>query len=119
LFKRADDVENIHWGRGPSVLIGISVRRLWPPAVNRKRAWLLSPSKTRTAHTITSCSSGATTTSSHKTASWPVKPTASGANVDTLVLVYRVTLPTYVPPGRFDRFELVGRIFGHENDDRH
>src|ERR1039458_5083062 len=23
----------------------------------------------------------------------------SGANVDTLVLVYRVTLPTYVPPG--------------------
>jgi hypothetical protein len=34
-------------------------------------------------------------------------------------LVYRVTLPTYVPPGRFDRFELVGRIFGHENDDRH
>jgi hypothetical protein len=33
-------------------------------------------------------------------------------------LVYRVTLPTYVPPGRFDRFELVGRIFGHENDDR-
>ncbi len=23
---------------------------------------------------------------------------ASGANVDTLVLVYRVTLPTYVPP---------------------
>lgn len=29
---------------------------------------------------------------------------ASGANVDTLVLVYRVTLPTYVPPrpARFD-----------------
>jgi hypothetical protein len=25
---------------------------------------------------------------------------ASGANVDTLVLVYRVTLPTYVPPQR-------------------
>jgi len=44
---------------------------------------------------------------------------ASGANVDTLVLVYRVTLPTYVPPRRFNRFELVGRIFGHENDDRH
>ena len=27
---------------------------------------------------------------------------ASGANVDTLVLVYRVTLPTYVPPRQFD-----------------
>jgi hypothetical protein len=27
----------------------------------------------------------------------------SGFNVDTLVLVYRVTLPTYVPPHKFDR----------------
>jgi hypothetical protein len=27
---------------------------------------------------------------------------ASGFNVDTLVLVYRVTLPTYVPPRQFD-----------------
>ncbi|WOJ90396.1 esterase-like activity of phytase family protein [Methylocapsa polymorpha] len=29
---------------------------------------------------------------------------ASGANVDTLVLVYRVTLPTYIPPRRSDDF---------------
>src|SRR5262249_2860818 len=30
---------------------------------------------------------------------------ASGFNVDTLVLVYRVTLPTYVPPKQFDQDE--------------
>lgn len=29
---------------------------------------------------------------------------ATGANVDTLVLVYRVTLPTYVPPRKFDHW---------------
>jgi len=30
---------------------------------------------------------------------------ASGFNVDTLVLVYRVTLPTYIPPRQFDHDE--------------
>jgi hypothetical protein len=30
---------------------------------------------------------------------------ASGFNVDTLVLVYRVTLPTYIPPKQFDHGE--------------
>jgi hypothetical protein len=30
---------------------------------------------------------------------------ASGFNVDTLVLVYRVTLPTYVPPRGVDSFD--------------
>jgi len=43
---------------------------------------------------------------------------ASGANVDTLVLVYRVTLPTYVPPRSDGRFEHVGGLFDHDNDDR-
>jgi hypothetical protein len=40
---------------------------------------------------------------------------ASGANVDTLVLVYRVTLPTYVAPD-LDRFDLADR--DHDHDDR-
>jgi len=44
---------------------------------------------------------------------------ASGANVDTLVLVYRVTLPTYVPPRIGERFEHVGRFFEHDHDGRH
>jgi hypothetical protein len=39
---------------------------------------------------------------------------ASGANVDTLVLVYRVTLPTYVRPD-IDRFDLAD----HDRDDDH
>jgi len=44
---------------------------------------------------------------------------ATGANVDTLVLVYRVTLPTYVPP-ETDRFDLAGRDHDdhHDGDDR-
>ena len=42
---------------------------------------------------------------------------ASGANVDTLVLVYRVTLPTYVPPRDFEIFEHIGRadLFDHDH----
>jgi hypothetical protein len=40
---------------------------------------------------------------------------ASGANVDTLVLVYRVTLPTYVPPRDSGLLEFADR-FGRDND---
>ena len=43
---------------------------------------------------------------------------ASGANVDTLVLVYRVTLPTYVPP-RPARFDSAERGDHDDRDDRH
>jgi len=43
---------------------------------------------------------------------------ASGANVDTLVLVYRVTLPTYVPPGNGRRFRHVRGHFDHDSDHR-
>jgi hypothetical protein len=42
---------------------------------------------------------------------------ASGANVDTLVLVFRVTLPTYVPP-HLGRFESAERG-DHDHDDDH
>jgi hypothetical protein len=42
---------------------------------------------------------------------------ATGANVDTLVLVYRVTLPTYVKPNDDDRFEFARR--GHDDRDDH
>ncbi|MGJ4942684.1 esterase-like activity of phytase family protein [Bradyrhizobium sp. HKCCYLS1011] len=44
---------------------------------------------------------------------------ATGANVDTLVLVYRVTLPTYVRPqtNRFEHFAGFG--FGFDFDDHH
>jgi hypothetical protein len=38
----------------------------------------------------------------------------SGANVDTLVLVYRVTLPTYVPPRDSGHLEFADR---HDDDD--
>lgn len=42
---------------------------------------------------------------------------ASGFNADTLVLVYRVTLPTYVPP-KVDRFELAHHDGDHDDRDR-
>jgi hypothetical protein len=42
---------------------------------------------------------------------------ASGANVDTLVLVYRVTLPTYVPP-HLGGFEPTERGDHDDRDDR-
>ena len=38
---------------------------------------------------------------------------ASGVNVDSLVLVYRVTLPTYVAPGHANVAD------GHHDDDHH
>jgi hypothetical protein len=42
---------------------------------------------------------------------------ASGANVDTLVLVYRGTLPTYVRPDT-DRFDLADHDRDHDDHDR-
>jgi hypothetical protein len=41
----------------------------------------------------------------------------TGANVDTLVLVYRVTLPTYVPP-HLERFDSTERRDRDDRDDR-